>query len=123
MSIRTSDPRHERAARGLAELGDAVAEHEVLSVQCHHSHHVAAVYETPAGLVFRSVTGLHAHGRKDRADVAHHGSTHGQVYAELLDDPQAEAFLPGSCDCGPWNLSRADLVADVRSGRRTAHVG
>lgn len=123
MTTRISDPRHQRAAQGLEELGGDLADHEVLSVQCHRSHHVGAVYDTAAGLVFRSLTGPHAHGRKDRADVAHHGSSHGQAYAELLDDPHADALLPGSCDCGPWSLSRADLLADVRAGKRTTHVG
>jgi hypothetical protein len=122
MSTQMSDARHERAARGLTELGGELAEHEVLSVQCRHSHHVAAVYDTGTGLVFRSMTGPHAHGRKDRADVAHHGAHHGQVYVEVLDDPQADSMLPGSCDCGPWSLSRTELLADVRAGARTVHV-
>ena len=43
MSTQMSDPRHDRASRGIAELGAALADHEVLSVQCPHSHHVAAV--------------------------------------------------------------------------------
>jgi hypothetical protein len=123
MSTQMSDARHDRATRLLTELGDELADHEVLSVQCRHSHHVAAVYDTGAGLVFRSVTGPHAHGRKDRADVAHHATEHGHVYAEVLDAPQADAMLPGSCDCGAWSLSRADLLADVRAGTRTTHVG
>jgi hypothetical protein len=123
MSTQMSDARHDRAARGLAELGDQLSDHEVLSVQCRHSHHVAAVYRTDSGLVFRSVTGPHAHGRKDRSDVAHHGAHHGQVYAEVLDDRQADPMLPGWCDCGSWSLTRSDLLADVRAGVRTTHVG
>lgn len=119
MSTRMSDARHDRAARGIAELGDALAEHEVLSVQCPHSHHVAAVYETPSGLVFRSISGPHAHGRQDRPDVAHHGSTHGVEYVEVLDSDQADDALPGWCACGTWSLSRTDLLAAVRAGERT----
>jgi hypothetical protein len=122
MSAPLSERRHQRAARGLADLGDTLAEHEVLSVQCAHSHHVAAVYDTPAGLVFRSITGPHAHGRKDRADVAHHGSHHGDLYVELLTDPEVGDAVPGWCDCGSWSISRLDLIADVRAGRRTTHV-
>ncbi|HEX2892477.1 MAG TPA: hypothetical protein VHO29_00555 [Marmoricola sp.] len=123
MSTQMSDARHERAARALAELGDGLSDREVLSVQCRHGHHVATVYATDAGAVFRSTTGPHAHGRKDRADVAHHGAGHGRSYVEMLADPQAEAMLPGSCDCGAWSLSRSDLLADVRDGTRTTHVG
>lgn len=123
MSTQMSDARHDRAMRALTELGGDLAEHEVLSVQCRHSHHVAAVYDTPTGLVFRSITGPHAHGRKDRSDVAHHASQHGQAYAEVLDDAHAEPMLPGWCDCGSWSLARAELLADVRAGLRTTHVG
>ena len=122
MSTKMSDARHDRAARELADLGHALAEHEVLSVQCAHSHHVAAVYDTPSGLVYRSMTGPHAHGRRDRADVAHHGSKHGVEYVEVLDSDQADAMLPGWCDCGTWSLSRDDLLADVRAEKRTTHV-
>ena len=93
MSIRMSDPRHDRAGRALSDLGDARSEHEVLSVQCSHSHHVATVYRTPAGLVFHSITGPHAHGRMDRADVAHRGHEHGLEYVEMLDSDQADDDL------------------------------
>jgi hypothetical protein len=123
MSARVGGRRHQRAAQALTDLGDALAENEVLSVQCTHGHHVAAVYDTAAGPVFRSITGPHAHGRKDRADVAHHGSRHGNSYVELLTDPQAGEELAGWCDCGTWSLARLDLIADVRAGRRTVHVG
>jgi hypothetical protein len=122
MRRQLSDARHERATRALAELGDELAGHEVLSVQCRHGHHVAAVYDTATGPVFRSITGPHAHGRKDRPDLAHHGASHGQTFTEVLDDSQAEPMLPGWCDCGAWSLSRVDLLADVRAGTRTTHV-
>lgn len=122
MSTQLSGHRHQRAAQALTDLGAALAENEVLSVQCARSHHVAAVYDTAAGLVFRSITGPHAHGRKDRADVAHHGSHHGSSYVELLTDPQAGEELAGWCDCGTWSLSRLELIADVRAGKRTIHL-
>jgi hypothetical protein len=123
MSTQMSDARHRRASAGLAGLGDSLGDHQVLSVQCAHSHHVGAVYDTAEGLVYRTVTGPHAHGRKDRTDEPHHGADHGTVFTEILEDPQAGETLPGWCDCGPWSLSRADLVADVRAGTRTTHVG
>jgi hypothetical protein len=122
MSTQMSDARHDRATRALTELGGERAEHEVLSVQCAHSHHVAAVYRTPVGPVFRSMTGPHAHGRMDRPDVAHHGHEHGTEYVEMLDSDQADDMLPAWCDCGTWSLSRADLLAEVRAGTRTTHV-
>jgi hypothetical protein len=122
MSTQISDSRHRRAAQALTDLGDLLAEHEVLSVQCAHSHHVAAVYDTEVGPVFRSITGPHAHGRKDRVDAAHHGSHHGVVFVELLADPETDELLPGWCDCGTWSISRADLIADLGSHRRTTHL-
>lgn len=123
MSTQMSDARHRRASAALAALGAALGDHQVLSVQCAHSHHVAAVYDTAEGLVYRTVTGPHGHGRKDRTDEPHHDADHGTVFTEILEDPQAGEMLPGWCDCGPWSLARADLVADVRSGARTTHVG
>jgi hypothetical protein len=122
MSTPMSEARHDRATRGLAELGSTLGDHEVLSVQCPHSHHVAAVYETPTGLVYRSITGPHAHGRQDRPDVAHHGSEHGVEYVEMLDSDQAEDVLPGWCACGPCSLSRTDLLGAVRAGERTTRL-
>ena len=122
MSAPVSDRRHRRAAQALTDLGDTLAAHAVLSVQCAHGHHVAVVYDTGAGLVFRSITGPHAHGRKGRADVAHHGSHHGDPYVELLTDPEAGEAVAAWCDCGPWSLLRLDLVAAVRVGKRTIHV-
>jgi hypothetical protein len=121
MSTQVND-RRRRAAEAMTALGAGLSGHEVLSVQCAHSHHVAVVYDTEAGLVFRSLTGPHAHGRKDRADVAHHASQHGDAYVEVLTDREADEMLPASCDCGSWSLARADLVADVRAGKRTTHV-
>lgn len=123
MSDSKVSDRHERASRAIDELGPDLAAHEVLSVQCPHSHHVGAVYETTAGPVYRSITGPHAHGRMDRPDVAHHGAHHGVRYVELLDDPEADEALAGWCACGPWELSRADILADVRARVRTSRVG
>jgi hypothetical protein len=122
VSATVRDRRVARAARAVAALGDALAEHEVLSVQCAHGHHVAAVYATAEGLVYRSITGPHAHGRKDRVDEPHHGSRRGATQLVLLTAPGAPAEVQGWCDCGTWTISRSELVSDVRHHRRTSHL-
>ena len=104
-------------------LGKTRGEHQRLSVQCRHGHHVAAVYDTSAGLVFRALTGPHAHGSKDFVDTAHHGADRGTAYVDLLaPGPMAEDGLPAWCDCGSWTLSRRELIGQVRAGDRTVHL-
>ena len=118
-----SDRRHHQADRALLALGADLAEHQRFNVQCPRSHHVAAVYSTAAGLVYRALTGPHAHGSKDRVDTAHHGRPRGLEYVDMLDaGPAADDELPAWCDCGPWTLSRIDLLDQARLGHRTVHL-
>jgi hypothetical protein len=92
-------------------------------VQCPNSHHVAAVYETEEGLVYYSIEGPHAHGSKDRIDTAHHGGSRGSEYVDLLvGDPLDDDALPAWCDCGPWTLSRANLVEQSSERAGTVRV-
>jgi hypothetical protein len=116
--------RQERAAQALAALGSHRSQKRRLNVQCPRSHHVAAVYETDEGLVYCAIEGPHAHGSKDRVDTAHHGGSRGTEYVDLLvGDLLVDDALPAWCDCGPWTLSRAQLLeqADHRAG--TVRVG
>lgn len=53
MSTTTSQERRQVASGALAAFGKQRSEHQPLSVQCAHSHHLAAVYETTEGLVYR----------------------------------------------------------------------
>ena len=124
MTNRTSsEARRKLAADALAALGTQRSEHQRLSVQCAHSHHLAALYETDAGLVYHAVEGPHAHGSKDRIDTAHHGGPRGTEYVDLLiGDPMSDDGLPAWCDCGPHTLSRSDLRREAESGQRTVHV-
>ncbi|WP_155981357.1 hypothetical protein [Nocardia sp. BMG111209] len=64
--------RQQAAARALDALGRSRGEHVLLRVRCGRGHHVAAVIATPAGVVFESRIGGHAHGRRDFVDEAHH---------------------------------------------------
>jgi hypothetical protein len=117
-----SEGRHEAARRAITALAGDLAEHQRLMVQCPRSHHVAAVFETGAGLVYRAVTGPHSHGSRDRVDVAHHSSHHGEYVDLLAAGPMADDNVPASCACGPWTLSRSQLLSDIRSGQRTVHL-
>lgn len=111
------------AQEALDALGNDLADHQRLSVQCRHSHHVAAVYDTAVGLVYRSLTGPHAHGSRDFVDTAHHAAHRGHAYVDLLPaGPMAEDGLPAWCDCGSWTLSRSELLAQVGAGNRTVHL-
>ncbi len=113
-----------RTARAaLDALGPDRDDHQRLNVQCRHSHHVAGVYDTPAGLVYRAVTGPHAHGSRDFVDTAHHGGHRGHEYVDLLaPGPMAGDGLPAWCDCGSWTLSRSELLGQAQAGHRTVHL-
>lgn len=124
MNQTTSGRRRQVATDALAVFGKQRSEHQRLSVQCAHSHHLAAVYETEAGLVYHAIEGPHAHGSKDRIDTAHHGGPRGTEYVDLLAaDPMSDDGLPAWCDCGPHTLSRSDLLKAAADGEvRTVRV-
>jgi hypothetical protein len=123
MNQATSERRRRIAADALALLGTQRSEHQRLSVQCPHSHHLAAVYETEAGLVYHAIEGPHAHGSKDRIDTAHHGGPRGTEYVDLLaGGPMSDDGLPAWCDCGTHILSRSELLKDAAAGQRTVRV-
>ena len=122
-TTRPSAARQRTATEALDELGTARREHELLSIQCSHGHHLGTVYETAAGLVVRTLTGPHAHGSKDRLDAPHHGALRGAVHTDLLvTEAGAADDVPSWCDCGPRLLPRATLTAEIRRGRRTVHL-
>lgn len=119
----TSSRRRHLAAEALGRLGATRGDHQVLSVQCGRSHHLAAVYDTDDGPVYVAVTGPHAHGARDRVDTAHHGGARGTQHVDLLraGGSEPETF-PAWCDCGPRTLARADLLDALSSQVRTLHL-
>lgn len=114
------------ALAALRRLGEHRSEHRLLNVQCGRSHHLAAVYQTDAGPVYRSVSGPHAHGSLDFVDTPHRGGKRHE-YVVLLEPSTSDTAttatddLPAWCDCGPVTLSRAQLLDQVRAGRHTVH--
>lgn len=118
------ETRAEIARKGFEALGPSPSQHLRLMVQCPHSHHVAAVYDTEVGRVFHSVTHAVSHGRKDYPDVPHHAARKaarlGSDWFELLDaEPDASVSdeLEAGCECGPYVLSRADLQQQIADGQ------
>ena len=83
-----------------------------LQVQCQRSHHVAAVYDTDAGLVYVAPIRAHSHGSRDRVDEPH-GSHEIEQWFDIIvakDDPMIDDTVPAWCDCGHRALSRAAML-------------
>lgn len=118
----TTDSRRHLAEEALHALGAHRSEWQRLSVQCAHSHHLAFVYATDAGLVYRSVSGPHSHGSKDFGDTTHHGAARSEFVDLLEPSPMAVDDLPAWCGCGPRTLSRTALLEHIRAGHRTVHL-
>ncbi len=114
--------RERRARAALDALADRAAA-ERMTVQCHRSHHLAAVYDTAAGPVVRTRPGSHAHGSKDFVDTAHHGSRAPDRLDLLEAGRSADDVLAAWCDCGPVELSRRDLLRRLGAGERRVLVG
>lgn len=113
--------RDKVARRAYAALGTSPSQAATLQVACGRSHHLAAVYETPEGLVYHSVLKTKAHGDKDLYDSGHHASQLGVDWFDLLDagvGPAVDDALPAGCECGPYTLSRSDLLDDISRGKR-----
>ncbi len=106
------------ARRAYAELPHGGHDDAVLHVQCANSHHVAIVYATPAGLVYRAQVHPRSHGSRDRVDEPH-GATPPEWLIDFVEaGPDADDALPAWCDCGARTLSRAALASWV-----AAHEG
>ena len=112
--------REQLARRGLALIEDRPSDFTLLSVQCTHGHHLATVFRTPDGSVYRSTPlgHSHSHGDRDRYDSAHHAAE-GQPWVDLLEVPPSAAVddgLPAWCECGARTLSRAQLIQWIADG-------
>lgn len=112
--------RRVMAKHALDELGNERDNHAVVRVRCGRSHHVAAVFDTAVGPVFESVIGPHAHGGRDFVDTAHGGNRHGTRYVDLLDAaPFGDDLVPARCECGTYELSRAEMQRAIKAHEHT----
>lgn len=119
MSTTNHEVRAGIARQAYEALGPSPSQSAVLQVQCNSAHHIAAVYKTGAGLVFHSVLHSKAHGRRDYEDVGHHASRLGLDWFDLLEpgeDPSVSDDLAAGCECGPYTLSRKELIDQVEQG-------
>lgn len=108
------------ARHALDDLGNERDDHALLRVRCGRSHHVAAVFDTPAGPVFESLVGPHAHGDRDFVDTAHHANRHGTRYVDLLEGGRfADDLVPAYCECGMHELSRAEMQRAIKAHQHT----
>ena len=112
----------EQVARQAYEaLGASPSQQILLMMNCPQAHHLAAVYDTPAGPVYHSLLHSKAHGRKDRWDGGHHASQLGIDWFDLLDPEPSAAVgdeLPAGCECGPFTLSRRLVLKHVAAGEK-----
>lgn len=111
-----------KAAGALKALGSHRSDHELLLVECHRGHRVAAVYETAEGPVYLSRIGPHAHGDMDFPDTGHRVERPGQEFVDHLQVAWADDGVPAWCDCGPRTLSRSSLLADIAANRHITWV-
>ena len=117
--------REKIARRAFEALGPSPSQKTRLMVQCNSAHHLAAVYDTDAGRVYRTELHSKAHGRKDFVDTGHHGSRLGRDWFDLLDAGEgagASDELPAGCECGPYTLSRKMLVQQIAQGEKRVIV-
>jgi hypothetical protein len=120
----THESRQQAARSAWSELPHGGRQSVRLDVQCAHGHHVAAVYDTPAGWVFVAPVRGHSHGSRDRVDEPH-GSHAVDTWIDLIapvDDLQVDDSVPAWCDCGPRTLSRAAMLEWIAAGEHRVVV-
>ena len=109
-----SDDASELSQRGTDPL---------LSVLCRRDHHVAAVHDGPAGLVFEAETGPSPHPWLDFSNSQARGAPVPTAYVDLLEPPDwGVDDVSAWCPCGPWILSRSLLKRQVAAGRGTVRL-
>ena len=115
----THEVRERKARAAYEALGQSPSQAVVLMVQCNSAHHLATVTQTNAGRVYHTVLHSKAHGRKDYEDQGHHASRLGLDWFDLLDagdDAFVSDDLPAGCECGPYTLSRGQLIQQIADG-------
>lgn len=118
-----SAPEQRRIAEQALDALAQPTEQVLLQVRCGRGHHVATVFDTSAGAVYRSVVGPHAHGDRDFVDTGHGAHDRGTRYVDLLAAaPIVDDGLPASCECGPHTLSRERLRQAITHDEHTLQL-
>jgi hypothetical protein len=122
-TVTVDKKRQELAGAVLDALGPDRADHQVLLIECHRGHTLAAVYATAAGLVFVSHPRPNTLDERDLGGVQHHRNTHvDHEFVDLLQAAWADDDVPTGCYCGNRILSRLDIENDVNAGRHLITV-
>lgn len=122
-TVKVDKMRQDLAGAVLDALGPDRADHQVLLIECHRGHALAAVYSTAAGLVFVSHPRPSLLDEQDLRGVQHHrGNRTDREFRDLLHAAWADDDLPAGCYCGNHILSRVDLENDVNAGRQLVTV-
>ena len=89
-----------------------------LRVQCRRGHHVAALFATPAGLVYVAPIRGHSHGAHDLPDQPHRDQQPHRWFDFIAESDPAttDDALPAWCDCGHRALSRATVLRWLGAG-------
>jgi len=118
----TLDPRGraELAEQAWQHLPNGGSEQAKVRILCGANHHVATVYTTDIGLVYRSQIRRHGHGDRDLPDSPR-GGTAPKPWFDLLESSevnleQASDQLPAWCECGSRMLSRAAVLRWAAEG-------
>lgn len=120
MTVSSHDVRERAAKAAFDHLGPHPSEFTRLQVSCGRSHHVAAVYDTDLGAVYRAVTHAGSHGKRDRVDTGHGGHAAGRTWFDILNpaEDHVDDAMPAGCECGPYTLSRDLLIRHIADGER-----
>jgi hypothetical protein len=120
MTVSSHDVRERAAKAAFDHLGPNPSDYTRLQVSCARNHHVAAVYDTDLGAVYRAVTHAGSHGKRDRIDTGHRGHHTGRTWFDILNpaEDHVDDGMPAGCECGPYTLSRDLLIQHIAEGER-----
>ena len=95
----------------------------LLNVRCRRDHHVAAVHDGSAGLVFEAATGPSPHLWLDFSNSEARHAPSPDAYVDLLEPTEwGVDEVAAWCPCGPWTLSRSLLKRQVAAGKGTVRL-
>jgi hypothetical protein len=102
MTMYPEAERTVRATRAFHTIEPSPSEHVLVTIRCGAGHHVATVYDTPDGPVYRSTPRRHSHGDLDLPDTMKRPTW----WFDMLNEAEDDTALPAWCDCGSRQLDR-----------------
>ena len=120
--LHTHHDRSEVAEAAWVDLPHGGRDAVRLQVQCGAGHHIAAVYRTPAGLVYMATVRSRSHGDHDLPDEPHDQAPHHWFDLLEVEHPTVDDALPAWCDCGHRSLSRVAVLDWISTGEHRVVV-